>query len=50
VVVAEAYDTSKIRIHDELQHQGNVNIDDFIGTDVSRKEERAAGLDGEKAK
>ena len=35
--VAEAYYTSKIGIHDELQYQGNVYIGDFIGTDVSRK-------------
>jgi hypothetical protein len=33
--VAEAYYTSKIGIHDELKYQGNVYIDEFIGTDVS---------------
>lgn len=33
--VAEAYYTSSIGIHDELKYQGNVYIDDFIGTDVS---------------
>jgi hypothetical protein len=35
--VAEAYYTSQIGIHDELEYQGNVYIGDFIGTDVSRK-------------
>jgi hypothetical protein len=35
--VCEAYYTSKIGIHDELQYQGNVYIGEFIGTDVSRK-------------
>jgi hypothetical protein len=34
--VAEAYYTSTIGIHDELQYQGNVYIGDFIGTDISR--------------
>ena len=33
--MAEAYYTSKIGIHDELKYQGNVYIDEFIGTDVS---------------
>ena len=33
--VAEAYYTSKIGIHDELKYQGNVYIDEFVGTDVS---------------
>ena len=33
--VAEAYYTSSIGIHDELKYQGNVYIDEFIGTDVS---------------
>jgi glucoside 3-dehydrogenase (cytochrome c) hitch-hiker subunit len=33
--VAEAYYTSQIGIHDELKYQGNVYIDDFLGTDVS---------------
>jgi len=33
--VAEAYYTSSIGIHDELKYQGNVFIDEFIGTDVS---------------
>jgi hypothetical protein len=35
--VCEAYYTTKIGIHDELQYQGNVYLDEFIGTDVSRK-------------
>jgi len=35
--VAEAYYTSKIGIHDELQYQGNVYIGDFIGADVPTK-------------
>jgi gluconate 2-dehydrogenase subunit 3-like protein len=35
--VAEAYYTSKIGIHDELQYQGNVYIGEFLGTDVSQK-------------
>ena len=33
--VAEAYYTSQIGIHDELKYQGNVYIDEFLGTDVS---------------
>jgi Gluconate 2-dehydrogenase subunit 3 len=33
--VAEAYYTSTIGIHDELKYQGNVYIDEFIGTDIS---------------
>jgi hypothetical protein len=33
--VAEAYYTSSIGIHDELKYQGNVYIDEFIGTDIS---------------
>jgi choline dehydrogenase-like flavoprotein len=33
--VAEAYYTSSIGIHDELKYQGNVYIDQFIGTDIS---------------
>jgi hypothetical protein len=33
--VAEAYYTSKIGIHDELKYQGNVYMDEFVGTDVS---------------
>lgn len=33
--VAEAYYTSNIGIHDELKYQGNVYIDEFIGTDIS---------------
>jgi Gluconate 2-dehydrogenase subunit 3 len=33
--VAEAYYTSQIGIHDELEYQGNVYIDEFLGTDVS---------------
>ena len=48
--VAEAYYTSKIGIHDELQYQGNVYIDEFIGTDVSRKQERATASGGDKTK
>ena len=48
--VAEAYYTSKIGIHDELQYQGNVYIDEFVGTDVSRKAEPATGPDGDKTK
>lgn len=40
--VAEAYYTSKIGIHDELQYQGNVYIDEFIGTDISPKPARAS--------
>jgi Gluconate 2-dehydrogenase subunit 3 len=35
--VADAYYTSKIGIHDELEYQGNVYIGEFIGTDVSGK-------------
>ena len=35
--VCEAYYTTKIGIHDELQYQGNVYLDEFLGTDVSRK-------------
>jgi hypothetical protein len=35
--VAEAYYTSQIGIHDELKYQGNVYIDEFLGTDVSTK-------------
>ena len=35
--VAEAYYTSEIGIHDELQYQGNSYLDEFLGTDVSRK-------------
>jgi hypothetical protein len=34
--VAEAYYTSEIGIHDELKYRGNVFIDEFIGTDVSK--------------
>jgi Gluconate 2-dehydrogenase subunit 3 len=48
--VAEAYYTSKIGIHDELKYQGNVYIDEFIGTDVSRKAEPATGADGDTTK
>ena len=48
--VAEAYYTSKIGIHDELQYQGNVYIDEFIGTDVSRKAEPATRPDGDTTK
>jgi Gluconate 2-dehydrogenase subunit 3 len=48
--VAEAYYTSKIGIHDELQYQGNVYIDEFIGADVSRKEERATAPNDDKTK
>ena len=33
--VAEAYYTSQIGIHDDLKYQGNVYIDEFLGTDVS---------------
>ena len=33
--VAEAYYTSNIGIHDDLKYQGNVYIDEFIGTDIS---------------
>jgi glucoside 3-dehydrogenase (cytochrome c) hitch-hiker subunit len=33
--VAEAYYTSNIGIHDELKYEGNVYIDEFIGTDIS---------------
>jgi len=29
------YYTSNIGIHDELKYQGNVYIDEFIGTDIS---------------
>jgi glucoside 3-dehydrogenase (cytochrome c) hitch-hiker subunit len=47
--VAEAYYTSQIGIHDELKYQGNVYIDEFLGTDVSRKPEPAPGAsDGPK--
>jgi hypothetical protein len=35
--VCEAYYTTKIGIHDELQYQGNVYLDEFLGTDVSKK-------------
>lgn len=35
--VCEAYYTSKIGIHDELQYQGNVYIGEFLGADVSHK-------------
>jgi hypothetical protein len=42
--------TSKIGIHDELQYQGNVYIDEFIGTDVSRKPERATAPSGDDTK
>jgi hypothetical protein len=38
--VAEAYYTSQIGIQDELKYQGNIYIDEFIGTDVSHKEGR----------
>lgn len=38
--VAEAYYTSQIGIQDELKYQGNSYIDEFIGTDVSRKDGR----------
>jgi Gluconate 2-dehydrogenase subunit 3 len=48
--VAEAYYTSKIGIHDELKYQGNVYIDEFIGTDVSPKQERATEADGDRTK
>ena len=48
--VAEAYYTSKIGIHDELKYQGNVDIDEFIGTDVSPKQERATEADGDRTK
>jgi Gluconate 2-dehydrogenase subunit 3 len=48
--VAEAFYTSKIGIHDELQYQGNVYIDEFIGTDVSRKPERATAPSGDDTK
>ena len=48
--VAEAYYTSKIGIHDELQYQGNVYINEFIGTDVSRKAEPAIPPDGDQTK
>ena len=33
--VAEAYYTSRIGIHDELQYRGNSFLDEFVGTDVS---------------
>jgi len=33
--VAEAYYTSEIGIHAELNYQGNVFIDEFVGVDVS---------------
>ena len=48
--VAEAFYTSKIGIHDELQYQGNVYIDEFIGTDVSRQQERATAPSGDDTK
>ena len=48
--VAKAFYTSKIGIHDELQYQGNVYIDEFIGTDVSRKPERATAPSGDDTK
>ena len=35
--VAEAYYTSQIGIQDELKYQGNIYLDEFLGTDVSRK-------------
>jgi hypothetical protein len=43
--VCEAYYTSKIGLHDELQYQGNVYIGEFIGTDVSQKTDSAAQPD-----
>lgn len=47
--VAEAYYTSKIGIHDELKYQGNVYIDEFVGTDVSQERVPPdAPLDGQK--
>ena len=34
--VTELYYRSRIGIHDELKYQGNVAVDEFVGTDVSR--------------
>ena len=31
-----AYYTSRVGIHDELEYKGNVMLDEFVGTDVSR--------------
>ncbi|MGE0034603.1 MAG: gluconate 2-dehydrogenase subunit 3 family protein [Xanthobacteraceae bacterium] len=33
--VAEAYYTSQLGIHDELEYQGNIYIDEFAGDDVT---------------
>ncbi len=48
--VAEAYYTSQIGIHDDLKYQGNVYIDEFLGTDVSgavaEQKKYARALDG----
>ena len=33
--VAEAYYTSQLGIHDELNYQGNIYIDEFAGADVT---------------
>jgi hypothetical protein len=38
--VAEAYYSSRIGLHDELGYQGNVYIDEFIGTDVTGRRAR----------
>jgi hypothetical protein len=34
--VANAYYTSKIGIHDELEYKGNTYLKEFVGTDVSK--------------
>jgi hypothetical protein len=35
--VAETYYRTRIGIHDEIGYQGNVILDEFIGTDVSKR-------------